>query len=58
MMAILEPRASWSLRGVFLPRTRGRHRRGAPVTARLVVLLTGYVALWAALATAASMAAA
>lgn len=55
MMALLEPRASWSLRGTLLPRSRGRHRRSLSLTTEDVLIAVVYVAMWAAFSAYATM---
>ncbi len=57
MMALYAPKPSWSLRGTLLPAPAGRHRRGPAITLKLGLMIAGYVALWAALSTAARLAA-
>jgi len=47
MMALLEPRASWSLRGTLTRTGRGRHRRGLSLTTEDVLIAVVYVAMWA-----------
>lgn len=57
MMALYAPKPSWSLRGVLVPAAAGRHRRGPAITVKLGLMIAGYIGLWAALSTAATLAA-